>query len=93
MAKNTTNNSPTKEVQSKFTTTWAAIIAGCTLLSMGFGSGFYISNVLSKIEINEINQRQNEQLYDLKKGFDCKIEELIHEKHLLEIENGKLRKK
>lgn len=93
MAKNISNNSPTKEVQSRFTTTWAAIIAGSTLLSMGFGSGFYISDVLCKIKINEINQSQNQQLYEQKKSFDYKIEELIHEKHLLEIENGKLRKK
>lgn len=93
MVKKIDTNSTLEKLQSKLTTTWTAIIAGCTLLSMGFGAGFYISNVLNKIEINEIKQTQNEKLYDQKKDFDNKIEELVHEKHLLEIENGKLSKK
>lgn len=93
MNRKATNNSAKKELPDKLNTIWAAIIAGCTLLSMGFGTGFYISNILNKIEINEVNQKHNEQLYDQKKNFDNKVEELIHEKHLLEIENGRLRKK
>ena len=52
----------------------------------------YISDVLIKIEINKIKQGQNEQLYNQKKEFDNKVEELIHKCNLLEIENGKLRK-
>lgn len=93
MAKRIIVDSPNEKLPSKLNTTWTAIIAGCTLLSMGFGAGFYISNVLSKIEINEIKQAHNQKLYDQKKDFDSKVEELVHEKHLLEIENGKLSRK
>lgn len=93
MAKKPIVDSPKEKLPSKLNTTWAAIIAACTLLSMGFGAGFYISNVLSKIEINEIKQTHNQKLYDQKKDFDSKVEELVHEKHLLEIENGKLSRK
>ena len=93
MTKKPSNSTNKDNFLSKLNTTWAAIIAGCTLLSMGFGAGYYVSDVFKKIEINEINQKRNEQLYNQKKEFDAKIEELTHKVNLLEIENGKLRKK
>lgn len=93
MAKKTTNDTTTDKLLSKLSNTWAAIIAGCTLLGTGFGAGIYTSDVLNKIQINEINQKQNEQLYNLKKDFDIKIEEILHEKRLLELENGRIGKK
>nr|WP_319511333.1 hypothetical protein [uncultured Draconibacterium sp.] len=77
---------------SKLSTTWNVIISGLTLLSMGFAAGYYISDVFKKIEINQINQQHNVQLYNLTKDFDKKSKELTHKINLLEIENGKLRK-
>jgi hypothetical protein len=85
-------NTKTENFLSKLNTTWAAIIAGCTLISIGFGAGYYISDVVKKIEINEINQMHNEQLYNQKKEFDAKCQELNQKVSVLEIENGKLRK-
>lgn len=93
MAKKPFNSSNSNNNLTKLNATWVAIIAGCTILSMGFGAGFYVSDVLKKIEINEINQKHNEQLYNQKKAFDYNIEELTHKVNLLEIENGKFRKK
>ncbi len=93
MAKKSSNSTNRDSFFSKLNTTWAAIIAGCTLISMGFGAGYYISDVFKKIEINEINQIHNEQLYIQKKEFDTRVEELTHKINLLEFENGKLRKK
>jgi len=93
MAKKITNYSTKENFISKLNTTWATIIAGCTIFGLGYGAASVVLNVFHKIEINEINQKQNEQLYSQKKDFDIKVEELIHEKHLLEIENGNLRKK
>jgi len=93
MTKKVSNSTNKDNFLSKLNTTWVAIIAGCTLISMGFGAGFYVSDVFKKIEINEINQKHNVQLYNQKKDFDEKAEELTHKVNLLEIENGKLRKK
>jgi len=93
MTKKVSNIANKDNFLSKLNTTWAAIIAGCTLISMGFGAGFYVSDVFRKIEINEINQKHNEQLYNQMKNFDEKTEGLTHKVNLLEIENGKLREK
>ncbi|MDX9694535.1 MAG: hypothetical protein RBT49_01985 [Bacteroidales bacterium] len=93
MTKKVSNSTNKNNFLSKLNTTWTAIIAGCTLISMGFAAGFYVSDVFKKIEINEINQKHNELLYNQKKDFDEKTEELTHKVNLLEIENGKLRKK
>jgi hypothetical protein len=93
MAKHTSNNTNKDNILTKLNTTWAAIIAGCTLLSLGFGAGFYVTDIFKKIEINEINQKHNEMLYNQKKEFDQKADELIHKVYLLEMENGRLRKK
>lgn len=92
MTKKISNSTHKDNFLSKLNTTWAAIIAGCTLISMGFGAGFYISDVFKKIEFNEINQKHNELLYNQKKEFDSRLEELTHKVNLLEFENGKLRK-
>ena len=77
---------------TKLNTTWTTIIAGCTLLSIGFGAGYYIADVIKKIEINEINQKHNENLYNQKKEFDRRTDELIHRVNILELQNGKLQK-
>lgn len=93
MAKRNTNNSTNESSLIKLNTTWAAIIAGCTIFGFGYGAASIVTNIFQRIEINEINQKHNEQLYTQKKDFDFKIEELTHEIHLLEMENGKFRKK
>lgn len=93
MAKNPSRSANKDNFLSKLNTTWAAIIAGCTLISLGFGAGFYVSDVFKRIEINEINQKHNEQLYIQKRKFDDKTQELTHKVNLLEIENGKQNKK
>jgi len=93
MANKTTDNSKKEKLLSKLNATWAAIIAGITIFGFGYAGGTVISNIFHKIEINEINQSKNIQLFNQKKDFDSKVQELIHEKRLLEIENEKLRKK
>lgn len=93
MIKKPSNSTNIDNFLSKLNTTWATIIAGWTLLSMGFGAGFYVSDIFKKIEINDINQKNNEQLYNQKIEFDGETEKLTHKVNLLEIENGKLRKK
>lgn len=93
MAKTNTTNSTKESLLSKLNTTWAAIIAGCSIFGFGYGAASIVSNILHRIEINEINLKHIEQLYSQKKDYDFKIEELTHENHLLEIKNGEFRKK
>jgi len=64
MDQKTKKDSHKDNILSKINATWAAIIAGCSLFSLGFGTGYYISNVLNKIEVNEVNQEYNEKLYN-----------------------------
>lgn len=93
MAKRPSNSSNNESIFTKLNTTWTTMIAGCTLLSIGFGAGFYISDVFKKIEVNEISQKHNEQLFNQKKEFDFKVDELTLKLKLLEFENGQYRKK
>jgi hypothetical protein len=92
MVKRNTNNSTKESLLSKLNTTWTAIIAGCTIFGFGYGAASIVSNIFHRIETNEINLKHSEQLYTQKKDFDFKIEELTHENHLLEMENGELKK-
>jgi len=93
MAKKTQNSTLADKLLTKLNTVWVAIIAGCTIFGSGFGAGSYVSNIFKKIEITELNQKHNEQLYNQKIEHDKQFIELVQEKNLLEIENGKLRKK
>lgn len=86
-------NSLSESIKTKMNTTFAAVIVAFTIFGFGYGSGTVVSNILHKIEINEINQALNLQLYNQKIDFDRKINEIIQENNILEIENGKLRKK
>ena len=45
MAEKPSNSSKKGNFQSKLNTTWTTIIAGCTLMSMGFGTGYYIVSI------------------------------------------------
>jgi hypothetical protein len=92
MAKRTTNKALSDKILSKLGTVWGAIIAGCTILGFGVGAGSYVTDVFSKIEINEINQKHNGQLYQQRIEFDKQMKELVHQKNMLEVENGKLKK-
>jgi len=93
MAKKTQNNSFTDKCISMLNTVWGALIAGITIFGFGFGTGSYVSNIFKKIEIAEVNQKHNEQLYNQKCEYDKQIVDLVQQKNLLEIENGKLNKK
>lgn len=93
MAKKTQNNTFADKLLSKINSVWGAIIAGCTIFGLGFGAGSYVSTIFKKIEITELNQKNNEKLYNQKCEYDKQVIELIQQKNLLEIENGKLRKK
>jgi hypothetical protein len=76
----------------KLNTTWGALITGLSLVAIGFGFGVWVNDTFHKIESNEINQKHNEQLYMQKIQYERIMQEITHQKYLLEIENGKLRK-
>ena len=68
---------------------WILVV---TIFGAGFGTGKIVVDVFHKIELNELNQEYNNNLYERVKEFDELILELKNENHLLKIENEKLRK-
>jgi len=91
MAKEKTTNLVKQKILNKMSTTWAAIIAACTIFGFGFGTGYYIETVLKNIELNEVRNELNAKILEQKIDYEKIIQELNYKNQLLEIENGKLK--
>jgi len=73
MLKKNNSNSKNKQKPIIFGSTLSTIISIISLFGFGFGTGSYITNILHKIEIHEINQQYRIQLYNQRVDFDDKI--------------------
>ncbi len=92
MAKGSKNKDDLKNLKERFNSTGGIILICFGIFGAGFGTGTAVLNIFHKIEINEINQEQNEKLYEKVKEFDELIRELKNENQLLKVENERLKK-
>lgn len=66
----------TDKLKDRLATAWGLVISAATIFSFGFGSGIYVSNVLSKIEQNDIRMKHYNDIIEQRSTYDEKIEEL-----------------
>lgn len=66
----------TNKIKDKMATTWGLVISAATLFSLGFGSGIYISSVLSIIEQNDLQMKHYMDVVEQRSAYDEKIHEL-----------------
>jgi hypothetical protein len=92
MAKDSKNKDDVKNWKERFNSTAGMWIAIFTLIGLGFGAGQVVADIFHKIEMNELNQKYNSDLYEKVKEFDALILELKNENQLLKVENERLKK-
>ena len=86
MAKKAQNNTFADKLISKFNTIWGAIIAGCTLLGLGFAVGGYYKKIELDSKIRELeNQKQFQIIECGEKNFALQKEIFELQKEVIDL--------
>ena len=86
MPSRTHNRTNNKSIWSKFKKNVGWIVSLLTIVSMLFGAGMWIQNIIDKAELHEINAQHYNELVTLKQSY-------FFDKVRLENENHDLKRK